>query len=761
MVLVGCGAEVSGGSGAGSNALSTRSASFQNGAAPEAGYAGVTDTTLQEAAAATVDGSNVNLRVDHDYPNGSGKSSNVLLRFDVSTLPAESTVESATLTLNVTNRSTAAVNLYPVSRPWNEAQATWSSAGSGSAWSAGGGRGGADRSSSLAGTVSASAPGKVTLALNAGVVEAWVRSAASNHGLSLDSANNADGLQFDSSEATTVGNRPKLTVVYALPVGAGTGLRGDYFSGISFNALVASRTDATVSFDWGTGSPAAGLPSDRFSVRWSGQLVPLYTQTYTFYSLSDDGVRVWVNGVKLIDNWNDHAPTENSGTLALTAGQKYDVRVDFYENGGGAVSKLSWSSTSQPKQIIPTSQLFPATTPPPLPPPPGGFVHPGLHLDQGELDFVKAKVAAGAEPWTSQFNKARNSSLNTRAWVDQTVATMQCGNAGSVVDLGCTVARDDGLKAYTYALLFAYSGDKTYAAKAITILNAWSAKLKTIVYDGTDNNTYQAPLQAAWMAEMWPRSAEILRYSDSGWSASDAARFGTMLQAVLLPHIVKGWYGHSGNWNTSMANGVLNIGVYKSDRATFQTGLALWAQALRNTFYLKADGPYPFGSTDYTNADGTWKPGKLASGWWGANEFGQERDSGITSEVCRDLGHTQMQLASVAQGAETARIQGTDLFGPNQERIIATYEFVARYVNLYAPPNNAAKVVAVESWVCNGSMDVDQLPTWEIAYNHYVTGEGVSMPRTTALIPTVRKYGSYTNLQMAWETLTHAGTGIR
>jgi hypothetical protein len=86
---------------------------------------------------------------------------------------------------------------------------------------------------------------------------------------------------------------------------------------------------------------------------------PLYSQTYTFYTTSDDGVRLWVNGVQVINNWTDHGPTENSGTISLAANQKYNITMEFYENGGGAVAKLSWSSASQPKQIIPQGQLFP------------------------------------------------------------------------------------------------------------------------------------------------------------------------------------------------------------------------------------------------------------------------------------------------------------------------------------------------------------------------------------------------------------------
>ena len=151
-------------------------------------------------------------------------------------------------------------------------------------------------------------------------------------------------------------------------VGSGTGLTGTYFSNMQLaNATTVSRTDTSIDFDWGTGSPASGIGADNFSVRWTGQVQAQFSETYTFTTLSDDGVRLWVNGQQLIDNWTDHAPIENSGTITLVAGQKYEVKMEFYENGYGAVAKLSWASPSTAKQIIPMSQLYPSGVTPVTP----------------------------------------------------------------------------------------------------------------------------------------------------------------------------------------------------------------------------------------------------------------------------------------------------------------------------------------------------------------------------------------------------------
>lgn len=146
---------------------------------------------------------------------------------------------------------------------------------------------------------------------------------------------------------------------------SGTGLRAEYYNNANFTNLAFVRTDPTLNFNWGTGAPATGMGVDTFSVRWTGQVEPLHSETYTFYTRSDDGVRLWVNGQQLISNWTDHAPTDNSGMITLTSGQRYNIQLDYYENIGGAVAQLSWASPSQAYQIIPQSQLYPIDISPP------------------------------------------------------------------------------------------------------------------------------------------------------------------------------------------------------------------------------------------------------------------------------------------------------------------------------------------------------------------------------------------------------------
>ncbi|MES2732843.1 MAG: carbohydrate-binding protein [Bacteroidota bacterium] len=151
-------------------------------------------------------------------------------------------------------------------------------------------------------------------------------------------------------------NINKLT--FAPVATAGDGLTAQYFNGNNFQTPVLTRKDANINFNWGGGSPAPGVNVDSYSVRWTGQLLPRNTGTYTFHMTSDNGRRVWVNNVLIIDKWLDDWAIEYTGTINLTAGQRVDIKVEYFENVGGADAKLEWSGAGQTREVIPQSQLF-------------------------------------------------------------------------------------------------------------------------------------------------------------------------------------------------------------------------------------------------------------------------------------------------------------------------------------------------------------------------------------------------------------------
>ena len=129
--------------------------------------------------------------------------------------------------------------------------------------------------------------------------------------------------------------------------------------------------------------------------------------------------------------------------------------------------------------------------------------------------------------------------------------------------------------------------------------------------------------------------------------------------------------------------------------------------------------------------------------WYGQTTF----VNGVGQETCRDFGHMEWGIFVAIQGAEAAKQQGVDLYGEQSKRLRDGLEFHAKY-NLGA---------AVPSWLCGGSVKTANSTAWEIAYNHFSTRYGHSLPNSQRMITRLRPTG-HTHF-MAWETLTHAGVG--
>lgn len=364
---------------------------------------------------------------------------------------------------------------------------------------------------------------------------------------------------------------------------------------------------------------------------------------------------------------------------------------------------------------------------------PRRFVHPGILVNRGQLDFVKARLAARAEPWKSAFDRVRTDPLAASDYTPSPFATVECGPY-SKPNIGCESEIRDATAAYTQALLWYYTGEKTYLTNAIAIMNAWSAVLK-------EHTNFNAPLQAAWVAEMFPRAAEIVRHTSHAWPRKDADRFGKMLREVYLPAIVGG-STFNGNWELSMIDGALAIAVFNDDRPTFDRAIAMWRQRVPAFIYLTSDGPRPVPPP----GGGAMSPEALIEYWQKQSTF----MDGLSQETCRDLGHVGMGFASIVNAAETARIQGVDLYTEEANRITAGLELHAQYMNgAPVPPS-----------LCGGTLKIGDetlRPTFEIAYNAYANRLRIPLPNVKALLPKLRPMG--TKLQMAWETLTHAEIG--
>jgi hypothetical protein len=359
---------------------------------------------------------------------------------------------------------------------------------------------------------------------------------------------------------------------------------------------------------------------------------------------------------------------------------------------------------------------------------PAGFIHPGVLVNRAQLAEIKRRVAAGIEPQKSAFAALKASPLAALTYTPHPWSAVECGPR-SDPNKGCKDEVADAEAAYGQALLWTLTGNPAYARNAIKIMDAWSAKLRG------GHTSANGPVQAAWSAEVWPRAAEIIRYSDAGWTDPEIAAFQRMLRAQYLPSLIHGCI-ENGNKELAMSEALINIGVFNDDRAMFDLGIKMWRGRTPAYIYLKSDGPKPIRPPG----------GALAAdnALWSNKGIMPRLEDGIMQETARDSTHPALSLAAIAGGAETARQQGVDLYAEEGKRIMAALEFQAQYL----APN---KGVAPED------LEFNEHPTWEILYNEYHDRLRDSLPKMGAVLARIRPTGI--NHMMAWETLTHAGIG--
>ena len=117
--------------------------------------------------------------------------------------------------------------------------------------------------------------------------------------------------------------------------------RAEYFANRTLTGTpLFTRCETAINNNWGNGGPGNGIPNDNFSVRWTGRF-NFTAGSRTFTTVSDDGVRLWVDNVLVINRWTDHGPTTDRATRTMTAGT-HDIKVEYYERTGGAVMQVSW-----------------------------------------------------------------------------------------------------------------------------------------------------------------------------------------------------------------------------------------------------------------------------------------------------------------------------------------------------------------------------------------------------------------------------------
>jgi RHS repeat-associated protein len=139
-----------------------------------------------------------------------------------------------------------------------------------------------------------------------------------------------------------------------------SGYSAQYFNNINLSGTpTLTRTDAAINFNWGGGSPASGINVDNFSVRWT-KTDTFAAGAYTFSMTGDDGVRLYIDNVLVIDKWILQGPTTYTHTQSLSAGN-HTIKMEYFESGGGAEARLSYQSTL----TTPTPTVTPTRTPTP------------------------------------------------------------------------------------------------------------------------------------------------------------------------------------------------------------------------------------------------------------------------------------------------------------------------------------------------------------------------------------------------------------
>ncbi len=348
---------------------------------------------------------------------------------------------------------------------------------------------------------------------------------------------------------------------------------------------------------------------------------------------------------------------------------------------------------------------------------PERFVHPGILHHRAELDFIKAKVQAGEEPWKSAWEALRKSAHAQLDWKVKPRADVFRGSRNNP-DIGASDFKADSVAAYTHAIAWMISGERSHADKAIEILDAWPPVFKT--FDGGD-----ARLAIGETAVHFLNAAELIRYSDAGWKEAEFEQFKSFIRDKLYV-LMQPWVpSYNGNWDAAMIQSKLAMGIFLDDRAIFDEGVMQFASGESN--------------------------GAIAHY---IDETGECQESG------RDQAHAQMGLGFLACACEIAWKQGVDLYAMGDNRLLKGFEYTAKY--------NLGNQVPYHPYLSiDGHYNYETIaekgrgrfsPIFEKVYHHYHDRRGLEMPFTRQVIDKIRpepEIGS--NTHVPWGTLMFAG----
>jgi len=326
------------------------------------------------------------------------------------------------------------------------------------------------------------------------------------------------------------------------------------------------------------------------------------------------------------------------------------------------------------------------------------FVHPGILHSREDLDRMKKAVAAKEEPIYAGYEVFRQNPVSQHTYKMQGPMAM----VGRNPTVGQGVYDSDANAAHQNAIMWAITGEKAYANKAIEIINAWSTILKSIT--GRD---------AVLMAGLGPfkmvNAAEIIRYTNAGWAESEIKQTENHFKEVIYPVLKDFAPFANGNWDAAAIKTVMAIGVFCNDKAIFESALR---------YYVNGHGD-----------------GRLTH--YVINETGQIQESG------RDQAHTQLGVAMLAECSEIAWHQGLNLYGYANNRLLKGFEYVANFnlgneVPFVNTIDRTGKYVHRRiSQQARGELRA----VYEQVYHHYVSRMGLDAPYTQKAAEKIRPEG--------------------
>lgn len=326
------------------------------------------------------------------------------------------------------------------------------------------------------------------------------------------------------------------------------------------------------------------------------------------------------------------------------------------------------------------------------PPPlifPMHFVHPGMLQNKADLDYMKAKIKSGDQPWVAAYERLlEEASLDFEPNAYTHVIRGSYGRQGE----GHRELTASAMEAYRHALLWYITDNPEHAEKAISIIAAWSEKL----WDFDDND---AKLIAALTGQHFLNAAEILKYTYEGWENKDILAFEKLMLTVYYPNIREFFTEANGNWDAAMIHTLLCIGVFTDRPDIFQRAA--------EHFYW---GPNNGGITKYIYPNGQ------------------------IQESTRDWPHVQLGLGELAKAAQVAWTQGMDFYQVADQRLALGFEYTSKYML-----GDKVPVYGVISTRGRGEFrDI-----YESVYHHYTLIKNTEMPYTEKAIQKTRPSSSW------------------